>query len=203
MKQSATIRISDRELTRASNESIHRRHRRTGEIMSLVYTIGYEGTDIDRFVATLKAVGVERVADVRAVPLSRKRGFSKKALAARLGAEGIDYVHFVSLGDPKAGREAARAGRYQRFRAIYETHLESEDARSSLKELVAAAAEKSTCLLCFERDPETCHRSILAEEMSQAAEFRVFDLYGDDPEKYVRNVIRVPRDHPREGIAAA
>lgn len=171
--------------------------------MSLVYTIGYEGTDIERFVATLKAVGVGCVADVRAVALSRKKGFSKKALAARLEAEGIDYVHFVDLGDPKPGREAARAGHYQRFRAIYESHLDSQDARSSLVNLMAAAGEKPTCLLCFERDPVTCHRSIIAEEMSQAADFEVFDLYGDDPEKYVRNANRLPRYHTREGVAAA
>lgn len=171
--------------------------------MSLIYTIGYEGTDIDRFVATLKAVGVERVADVRAVPLSRKKGFSKKALSARLQAEGIDYIHFVSLGDPKPGREAARAGLYQQFRAIYGAHLESEDAQSSLEELMAAAGEMPTCLLCFERDPETCHRSIVAKEMTASAGFEVFELYGDDPARYVRNASRMPRHHPRQGAAAA
>jgi hypothetical protein len=75
--------------------------------MSVVYTIGYESTDIDRFVTTLKTAGIERVADVRTVALSRKRGFSKKALAARLEAEEIQYLHFIELGDPRPGREAA------------------------------------------------------------------------------------------------
>jgi uncharacterized protein (DUF488 family) len=46
--------------------------------MTQIYTIGYEGTDIERFVRTLKIVGVEQPVDVRAVPLSRKKGFSKK-----------------------------------------------------------------------------------------------------------------------------
>jgi uncharacterized protein (DUF488 family) len=73
--------------------------------MSVLYTIGYEGADIDRFIATLKAVEVTVVADVRAVALSRKRGFSKTALRARLAAEGIAYVHLVELGDPKPGRD--------------------------------------------------------------------------------------------------
>jgi uncharacterized protein (DUF488 family) len=171
--------------------------------MSVVYTIGYEGTDIDRFVATLKTAGVKRVADVRAVALSRKKGFSKKALAARLEAEGIDYLHFVALGDPKPGREAARAGLFDEFRAIYGAHLDSEDAQASLRELVGAAGEQPTCLLCFERDPVTCHRSIVAEAMADDEGFEVFDLYGDDPERYVRNASRMPRYHPREGAAAA
>ena len=78
--------------------------------MPLIYTIGYEGTDIERFVATLKIVGIKHLADVRAVAVSRKKGFSKSALSARLDAEGIQYFHFIELGDPKPGRDAARAG---------------------------------------------------------------------------------------------
>ncbi|RUW61955.1 DUF488 domain-containing protein [Mesorhizobium sp. M7A.F.Ca.US.008.03.1.1] len=171
--------------------------------MSVVYTIGYEGTDIERFVATLKAVGIERLADVRAVALSRKKGFSKKSLSARLEAEGIEYLHFIDLGDPKPGRDAARAGFFDKFRAIYSAHLDSDDAQSSLKELVVVAGEKATCLLCFERDPVTCHRSIVAGAMTESAEFEVCDLYGDNPERYVRNAPRMPRYHPREGVAAA
>lgn len=171
--------------------------------MSVLYTIGYEGTDIDRFVATLKAAGVERVADVRAVPISRKKGFSKTALGSRLAAEGIGYLHFASLGDPKPGRDAARAGQYSRFRAIYSQHLESDDAQASLKELVDMAGEKPTCLLCFERDPVTCHRSMVAQAMGKASSFEVFNLYGDDPERYARNADRLPRHHPRQGAAAA
>lgn len=171
--------------------------------MSVVYTIGYEGTDIDRFVATLKAAGVKRVADVRAVAMSRKKGFSKKALSARLEAEGIEYSHFIDLGDPKPGREAAKAGLFDMFRAIYSAHLDSEDAQSSFRELVVVAGEKPTCLLCFERDPETCHRSIIAGEMTAIAGFEVLDLHSDDPERYVRNASRMPRYRPREGVAAA
>jgi uncharacterized protein (DUF488 family) len=170
--------------------------------MSVVYTIGYEGTDIDRFVATLKAVGVKRVADVRAVALSRKKGFSKKSLSARLEAEGIEYLHFIELGDPKQGREAARAGRFDEFRDIYGLHLDSEEAQVSLKKLLCVVSAAPTCLLCFERDPETCHRSIVAGQLAES-DFEVFDLYGDDPERYVRNGSRMPRYHPREGVAAA
>ncbi len=170
--------------------------------MQLLYTIGYEGTDIDRFVATLKAAGVERLADVRAVPISRKKGFSKKALSNRLREEGIEYFHFVGLGDPKPGRDAARAGHYKLFHAIYCAHLESADANSSLEDLTAAAAEKLTCLMCFERDPTTCHRSIVAQEMVTSDGFEVKNLYGDDPARYVRNAHRMPRDHTDQGTTA-
>lgn len=170
--------------------------------MSVVYTIGYESTNIEAFVATLSAVGVERLADVRALALSRKKGFSKKALADRLERAGIEYLHFVELGDPKPGRDAARAGNYQRFREIYESHIMGEDAQMALKRLVLVAGEQPTCLLCFERNPKLCHRSIVTSAMTRVG-FEVFDLYGDDPERYVRHASKLPRYHPRQGAAAA
>jgi uncharacterized protein (DUF488 family) len=103
--------------------------------MSVVYTIGYEGTDIDRFVATLKAIGVTVLADVRAVAVSRKKGFSKNGLRERLEAEGITYVHLVELGDPKAGRDAARARKFDEFRRVYSAHIKTADAVGALKVL--------------------------------------------------------------------
>lgn len=159
--------------------------------MSVVYTIGYEGTDIDHLVTTLKAAGVERVADVRAVALSRKKGFSKKSLAARLEGERIQYLHFIELGDPKTGREAARAGHYQEFRDIY------DDAQASLRKLLTTVSEAPTCLLCFERDPATCHRSIVAEHLKESG-FQVFDLYGDNPERHAHNTPKMPRYYPHQ-----
>lgn len=170
--------------------------------MPRVYTIGYEDTDIERFVAVIGAVGVKRIADVRAVAISRKNGFSKKLLAARLEAEGVEYLHLIGLGNPKSGRDAARAGLDRQFRDIYELHLRSLDSLSSLKELVALAGEKTTCLLCFERDPKTCHRSIVGDRMRQCG-FEVVDLFGNDPKCYAHNASRVPRRHSGEGAATA
>lgn len=170
--------------------------------MTILYTIGYEGIDIESFVATLKAIGIKRLADVRAVALSRKKGFSKKALSARLEAEGIGYWHFVELGDPKPGREAARAGRYKQFHVIYESHLYKKEARIALSRLEGIAGEAPTCLLCFERDPATCHRLIVANKLAESG-FEVFNLYGDEPDRYVRNASKLPRYYPRESPAAA
>ncbi len=171
-------------------------------IVSVVYTIGYEGTDIDRFVATLKAVGIKVLADVRAVAASRKKGFSKSALKARLEEEGITYAHLVNLGDPKPGREAARAGRYDEFQAIYNEHFEGAEAQAALETLSNIVGERPTCLLCFERTPENCHRSIIADSLRLSG-LEVFNLYGDDPDRYVRHAAKLPRYHPREGASAA
>lgn len=164
------------------------------EGMSMVYTIGYEGADIDRFVATLRAVGVTMLADVRAVALSRKKGFSKNGLRERLEAEGITYVHLVELGDPKPGRDAARVGKYSEFRRIYSVHLKTADAVGALDVLDEMARQDAVCLLCFERDPATCHRTLIADRL-KARGLEVFDLYGDEPSRYVRHAKKVPRRH--------
>ena len=74
-----------------------------------IFTIGYEATTMAEFLAALNEAGVERVIDVRALPLSRRPGFSKSPLRAALAEAGIDYVHLKALGTPADGRSAARA----------------------------------------------------------------------------------------------
>jgi uncharacterized protein (DUF488 family) len=168
--------------------------------MSVVYTIGYEGTDIDRFVATLRTVGVTMLADVRAVAVSRKKGFSKNGLRARLEAEGITYLHLVELGDPKLGRDAARAGKYGEFRRIFSAHLKTADAVGALKVLDEMVRQDAVCLLCFERDPATCHRRLIADRLKVRG-LEIFDLYGDEPSRYVCHAKKVPRRHHHQGDA--
>src|SRR3546814_5218381 len=99
---------------------------------SILYTIGYEGSDIAHFLLTLQQCGIKRVIDVREVPLSRKRGFSKTALAAKLVESGIDYSHFKALGDPKSGRDAMRRGDFSALVDIYSEHLATPDSQASL-----------------------------------------------------------------------
>lgn len=79
-------------------------------LRSQIYTIGYEGADIERFVRTLKIVGVEQLVDVRAVPLSRKKGFSKNCLRDRVEAEGIRYVHLSDGGKRISASRRATSG---------------------------------------------------------------------------------------------
>jgi uncharacterized protein (DUF488 family) len=170
--------------------------------MNIVYTIGYEGTDIDRFVTTLKVVGINVVADVRAVAASRKKGFSKSALKDRLEGEGIAYVHFNDLGDPKPGRDAARAGHYDVFKRIYCEHLEGLASQAALERLSRTVRENPTCLLCFERAPEVCHRSIIADRL-QSPDLKIHNLYGDDPGRYKHYAAKLSRSYPRQGASAA
>ncbi|MEI9965338.1 MAG: DUF488 domain-containing protein [Caulobacteraceae bacterium] len=90
------------------------------------------------------------VIDVRAVAASRRPGFSKTMLAASLDEAGIGYLHLRALGTPKAGREAARAGRTAEMRAIFEAHLEEPQAQMALAEAAEIAANRPSALLCYE-----------------------------------------------------
>ena len=141
-----------------------------------VYTIGYEGADVDRFLTTLKDAGVAAVADVRAVALSRKKGFSKNQLRDNLAEAKIGYRHFIDLGTPKAGRDAARAGDTERMHRIFCEQLATGAAQAQLEELAELAGGVPICLLCFERDPAQCHRRIVAERLAKRG-FRTVDLF--------------------------
>lgn len=139
-----------------------------------IFTIGYEGTTMDAFLAALKGAGVEQVIDVRALPLSRRPGFSKNSLAATLKDAGIGYVHLKALGTPKLGRDAAKKGDWRTMEAVYAGQLELPEAQAEAAKMRALAAEKRSALLCFERDAHHCHRTMLLREEGQGAE--VVDL---------------------------
>jgi uncharacterized protein (DUF488 family) len=135
-----------------------------------IFTIGYEGTTVPEFVAALKSAGVERVIDVRALPLSRRPGFSKSPLRAALEEAGIEYVHLKALGTPAAGRAAARAGRHAELQRIYAGQLELPEAIAQSAQMLDLAAEKPSALLCMERDPAHCHRTLLLDAVAPDSE---------------------------------
>jgi uncharacterized protein (DUF488 family) len=140
-----------------------------------IFTIGYEGATQPELIAALRAAGVTQVLDVRAVPMSRKPGFSKNVLAAGLREAGIGYVHLKALGTPPAGREAARKGRWAEMERIYAAQLETPEAGAEAARMIALAEEQPSALLCFERDPAHCHRTPLREAVM--ADWAVEDLY--------------------------
>ena len=125
-------------------------------------TIGYEGTTVDRVIAALRGAGVAHLVDVRAVPSSRKPGFSRRQLEASVLDAGLHYTHLRALGTPKPGRDAARRGDAATMRRIYDDHLQAPEPQAELERAVAISREAPVCLLCFERDHAMCHRDILA-----------------------------------------
>ncbi|QIL02396.1 DUF488 domain-containing protein [Sphingomonas sinipercae] len=135
-----------------------------------IFTIGYENATVGGFIEALTSAGAQRVIDIRAVPNSRRPGFSKTPLCNALAEAGIDYVHLRALGTPADGRAAARAGKHEELARIYASQLELPEAIAQGAQMLDLAREKPSALLCYERDPAGCHRSMLIEAVAPDAQ---------------------------------
>ncbi len=127
-----------------------------------LFTVGYEGATIAGLIETLLGAGIEHLVDVRALPLSRKPGFSRRAPAARRAPAGLRYTHLPPLATPKPGRDAARRRDLETLTRIYDAHLATDTAQIALRQAAGLARGARCCLLCFEADPACCHRTIVA-----------------------------------------
>jgi uncharacterized protein (DUF488 family) len=146
--------------------------------MPPLFTIGYEKAALPDVLAALKHAKVQLVVDTRAVAASRRAGFSKKMLAASLDEQGIKYLHLQKLGTPAEGREAARAGDLKKLWRIYGKHIKTAGARQELDELEGLLrAKRRLCLLCYERNPDECHRMRIAELMHERTGQKVEHLF--------------------------
>lgn len=142
--------------------------------MATIWTIGYEQARVDDVIAALTAAGTEVLADIRYLPLSRRPGFSKSALAAAAREAGIEYRHMKPLGTPAEGRAAARSGDHAELERVYAGQLELPEAMAAMAELRDLAGEKRVTLLCYEREASECHRSLLVKAL--LSDFEVVDL---------------------------
>jgi uncharacterized protein (DUF488 family) len=144
-----------------------------------IWTAGYEGQSLSGFLNRLTGEGVSLVVDVREMPLSRKPGFSKSAMAAALTGVGIAYRHLRELGCPKRIRDRFREDHdWTRYTRSYLAHLKTQDA--ALVELSRLASESSVALLCYEADPAQCHRSCVARTVAAALRAEVVHILRDE-----------------------
>lgn len=142
-----------------------------------IFTIGYEQATQAALVDSLRDAGVEVLADIRYLPLSRRPGFSKNSLRAAVEEAGMAYRHFRDLGTPSDGRAAARRGDHVALERIYSGQLELPEALAQMAQLRALAEEKKVALLCYERRAAECHRSLLVSAL--LPDFAVMNLEPD------------------------
>lgn len=133
--------------------------------MPTIITIGYEQATQAAVVSALREAGVEVLADIRYLPLSRRPGFSKSSLKAAVEEAGIGYRHFKQLGTPEEGRNAARKGDHVTLARVYAGQLELPEALAQMAELRDLAEHKRVALLCYERNAAKCHRSLLFDAL--------------------------------------
>lgn len=169
--------------------------------MTNLFTIGYEGAQLADFIRSLISSGVDTLVDVRELPLSRRKGFSKTSLAAALKEHGICYVHNRWLGAPKPIRNRLReTGDYVTYFRQFNAYLETQSA--VLEKLAKDYAESAVVLMCFEKDPSECHRSAVARELARivAAEPVHLQVQGGSRRG---SIPKAPRLHSGQGVPAA
>ena len=143
-------------------------------------TLGYQLRTIHTFLDEATAAGVRVILDVRDSPQSRKPGFSGSGLARACEARGLRYVHAPFAGNPRHLRQAAAS--HKDSLTAYAAHLAAnpkilEDFSALVTPLLEAG--ESPCLVCYERHPDDCHRSVLARAWAATSGARVVHLSPD------------------------
>ena len=147
--------------------------RALGEAIGFV-TIGYQDRSIDEFLSELIAYEVRLVIDVRRNAISRKYPFSKVRLKDILSRFDIDYMHVPELGVEADDRRNLRGD--DDYRMLFEGYRgRLGDGNPYVDDIVRQGGERRLALLCYERDPDHCHRSIIAE-MVRSRGLKVVDI---------------------------
>jgi uncharacterized protein (DUF488 family) len=145
--------------------------------MKQLFTIGYEQAKPQAVLDELKHAKIDLLVDTRAIAASRRPGFSKRQLAASLGENNIDYLHLRKLGTPTEGRVAARAGDRKTLWRVYDNHIKKAEPQAEFEELIGLIKSgKRIALLCYCRDPKTCHRSRIVKNVQERMKVKVEDL---------------------------
>jgi uncharacterized protein (DUF488 family) len=134
----------------------------------VVFTLGHSTLPIDRFIALLRAYGIERLVDIRTMPRSRHNPqFNGAVLANTLSAEGIDFVHIQALGGLRhAHKDSLNTGwRNDSFRG-YADYMQTNAFLRALETLIQLGRSKRTAIMCAEAVPWRCHRSLVADALS-------------------------------------
>jgi uncharacterized protein (DUF488 family) len=145
---------------------------RPKEEEATLFTIGYEGISLEKYLQKLVQNNVKLLVDVRKNPLSMKFGFSKTLLKRYCNSLGIEYLHIPEVGINSDKRQKLETqADYDRLFADYRktTLSETNDHQKQILDLLKK--NKRIALTCFEAEPCKCHRSHLAETLEQSNTF--------------------------------
>jgi len=141
----------------------------------VIYTIGHSTHELQDFVDLLRQHGVTAVADVRSQPYGRLEHFRRENLTAELKAVGIGYVF---LGR-ELGARRDEPTCYVDGQAAYDRVAELPEFRRGLERLERGAADHVITLMCAEREPLDCHRTVLLARQLAARGWHVRHILAD------------------------
>jgi len=143
---------------------------------SAVYTVGYQQRTVDAFLAGLMSDGIEAIIDVRSNPVSRNYGFAGRTLAALAEKVNLEYHHLPELGIPSNERKGLTSA--AKYKTLFENYCETilPVQTIAVEKIVELVKDKPSALLCYEADPEYCHRRPLADVVAEKSGLAVIDL---------------------------
>ncbi len=153
--------------------------------ISTLWTIGHSNRSIEDFLALLAESKIERIADVRLLPGSRRHPqFDQDALAASLAETGIAYTHFRPLGGRRNKRNENSPNSARRVAAFaaYADYMLTPEFAAAFAELKTLAKFKRTAVMCAEALPWRCHRRLIADQFV-AIGWQVLDIIGPNNTK--------------------
>jgi uncharacterized protein (DUF488 family) len=132
-----------------------------------IYTVGHSTRSAEDLLALLREAGVERLADVRAFPSSRRHPqYNRDALAAWLEEAGIEYRHLRALGGRRTPVPGSSNGGWRELAFQgYADHMRSPEFQDALAALEAMARETPTAIMCAEAVWWRCHRRLIADAL--------------------------------------
>jgi len=147
------------------------------EMKSEIFTVGHSTHAVEHFISIVKKNCVNALADVRSAPYSRfNPQFNKEDLAAALGDYGIKYVF---LGEEFGARSSDRSC-YVDGRVQYDRLAKTSLFRAGIERVrVGVDRGYRMALMCAEKDPLDCHRTILVARNLEKEGFRVVHILND------------------------
>ncbi|WP_338030960.1 DUF488 domain-containing protein [Dyella kyungheensis] len=130
-----------------------------------VLTVGHSNHPIERFIALLKRSSVTAIADVRSSPFSRHNPqFNKELLSAELARAGIVYVFMGK----ELGARSNDPSCYEDGRVQYSRLAKTSLFKSGIDRVVVGAKKYRIALMCAEKEPLDCHRTLLVSRALEA-----------------------------------
>lgn len=141
-----------------------------------IFTIGHSNHTVEHFAALLAAHGVTALCDVRSKPYSQRNPqFNRQPIRRSLRQYGIAYVFLgLELGARSQDRSCYDNGKVQ-----YERLAQTDLFRAGLARIQKGVEKYRIALMCAEKEPLECHRSILIARNLETLGFDVQHIHAD------------------------